>query len=399
MKNELRLLKFDSVYPPEVLHRKQAEQLPYLSRLGYEEYYRWLMEQRFGFSDFLTHYMNEAGWVAREVIWVDDLLFAKLPVTYRPSFATRLREKVKHFASMSISDLLTLKYRTRKNRLRRERQLENYIRSFKPDVLFIREPCLVKGDFWDRFRNRCLLTGFIGCTTTDIWGWNAHRLDVILTLTDEYNEMFKAEGLESHLFSYGVDERLAAEVVDSTKKHDCSFVGYLGVPDQRVKTKLLERVAQSVDFKWWGVMGPEIGENSALRKTWQGSAAGIDMFRIYREAKIVVNEYPEIARGKNVNIRTMEVLNVGTFLLTRAASNIEWLEKAGALVTFSSEDDCLGKIKKYLADEAAREKIAAQGQRTALEHFNYRDVASRTMEIIGDAWERKQSKLKGWGSR
>jgi hypothetical protein len=222
---------------------------------------------------------------------------------------------------------------------------------------------------------------------------------VILTLTDEYNEMFKAEGLESHLFSYGVDERLAAEVVDSTKKHDCSFVGYLGVPDQRVKTKLLERVAQSVDFKWWGVMGPEIGENSALRKTWQGSAAGIDMFRIYREAKIVVNEYPEIARGKNVNIRTMEVLNVGTFLLTRVASNIEWLEKAGALVTFSSEDDCLGKIKKYLADEAAREKIAAQGQRTALEHFNYRDVASRTMEIIGDAWERKQSKLKGWGSR
>ncbi|MEX1049610.1 MAG: glycosyltransferase [Akkermansiaceae bacterium] len=399
MKKSLRLLKFDSVYPPEFLHRRQAEQRSRLAGLGYEEYYRWLMEQRFGLSDFLTYYMNEAGWSAREVLWVDDLLFAKLPVTYWPSFAARLREKVKQLASTSISELVTLKYRTRRNRLRRERQLENYIRSFKPDVLFIREPSHIKGQFWDRFRERCLLVACVGCNTLDPWEWNAHRYDVIFTLTDEYNDFFRAEGHESHLFSYGVDERVVKEVAGSAEKYDCAFVGYLGTPDQRAKTKLLERVAQNVDFKWWGVKGPELGEDSALRKTWQGSAAGIDMFRIYKEAKIVVNEYPEIAMGKNVNIRTMEVLNVGTFLLTRAASNIEWLEKAGALVTFNSEDDCLAKIKRFLADDSAREKIATQGQRTALEHFNYRDIAGRTMEIICAAWEKKRSKLKDWESR
>jgi spore maturation protein CgeB len=161
----------------------------------------------------------------------------------------------------------------------------------------------------------------------------------------------------------------------------------------------MEFIAQHVDFKWWGIRGPEIDESSALYRTYQGPVAGIEMFRIYKQSKIVVNEYPEMAVSKNVNMRTMEVMNVGSFLLTRVASNIEWLEKAGALVTFNSPEDCLKKIKHYLADDAAREKIAAQGLRTALENFNYRDITRGVMEIIAAAHEKRRSKLKPWSAR
>ena len=87
---------------------------------------------------------------------------------------------------------------------------------------------------------------------------------------------------------------------------------------------------------------------------------------------------------------------MGSFLLTRAASNIEWLEKAGALVTFNSPEDCLSKIKHYLSHEEAREKIAAQGLQTALEHFNYRDITRRVMDVISVAYEKKRSRLKPW---
>jgi spore maturation protein CgeB len=161
----------------------------------------------------------------------------------------------------------------------------------------------------------------------------------------------------------------------------------------------MEFIAQHVDFKWWGIKGPEIDGQSALHDCWQGPVAGLDMFRIYKESKIVVNEYPEMAMSKNVNMRTMEVLNVGSFLLTRAASNIEWMEKAGALVTFNSPEDCLKKIKHYLADEGAREKIAAQGLQTALEHFNYRDITRGVMEVIGAAYQKKRDRLKPWSAR
>lgn len=396
----LRLLKFDSVHPYSVLKRMQEEQRDRLLALDYEEYYRWLMSQRWGMSDFLTFYMNEAGWVAKEVVPVDDMLLSKMALAKeRSSVSSLLYQYFRSLARAPAKDVLTLRaFKSDQHKVRAKR-IERYIRTFKPDVLFIREPCHTDGRLWDRFREQCLIVSFMGCTTLDPWNWNTHRNDLIFTLTDEYRNFFDAEGVESHLFSYGVDERLATEVGDATKKCDCTFVGYLGVLDQRVKTKLMEFIAQNVDFKWWGIRGPEIDENSALYKTWQGPVAGIDMFRIYKQSRIVVNEYPEMAVSKNVNMRTMEVLNVGSFLLTRAASNIEWLEEAGALVTFRSPEDCLNKIKHYLADDAAREKIAAQGLRTALEHFNYRDITRGVMEVISAAYDKKRSKLKPWSVR
>jgi hypothetical protein len=396
MKNSLRLLKFDSVYPFDFLLRKQAAELEYLSGLCYEEYYDWLMGQRLNFSDFLTCYMNEAGWQAREVISLDDLLLRKLPVTFRPSLAARMFETAHRIISYSILDLANFKILRQQRRLRREYRLANYIRSFQPDVLCVREPSQMKGSFWDRFRERCLIVGFIGCATFDAWEFDARRHDLIFSLTEEYKNFFSAEDIDSYLFSYGVDERLVTELGDAPKEYDCTFVGYLGIPSQRTKTALMEFIAQHVDFKWWGVRGPEISENSALHRSYQGPVAGIEMFRIYKQSKTVVNEYPEIAASKNVNMRTMEVLNVGSFLLTRAASNIEWLEKAGALVTFNSPEDCLKKLRHYLADDAAREKIAAHGLRTALKHFNYRDIARGVMEVISSAYEKKRSKLKPW---
>lgn len=398
-KKNLRLLKFDSVYPFETLQRKQEGQRQQLLGLSYEEYYEWLMAQRMGFSDFLTYYMNEAGWTAREVLSLDEILLKKLPVTARPKLGKEIYEILKHIGTSSLQNLLTFRTLVKDEKKNREKKLEDYIRSFQPDVLFIREPSHTDGKFWDRFRENCLIVAFMGCTTLDPWNWNTHRHDLIFTLTEEYLNFFRAEGVESHLFSYGIDERLANEVAHSEKKYECAFVGWLGTVDQRAKTKLLEAVAQSVDFKWWGPKGPELGAFPALNRTWQGTVAGLEMFQIYKQAKVVVNEYPEMAVSKNVNMRTMEVLNVGSFLLTRAATNIEWLEKEGALVTFSSHEDCLAKLRQYLADEKTREKIAAQGLRTALKHFNYRDTTRGVMNVITAAYEKKRSKLKGWSAR
>jgi hypothetical protein len=401
MKDKLRLLNFTSIYPFEFLLRRQHEQRDHLLGLNYEEYYEWLISQRLGFSDFLTYYMNEAGWQAREVVAPDKMLLRKLPVPSRPGLAYDVGALLKRLVSSSLKDIAALRPFHREVFIfaHRWELLHRYIDAYQPDVVFVREPSHVIGRFWERYRDRCLVVASMGCLTADPWNWRANRYDLIFTLTEEYRDFFNVEGIESHLFNYGVDERVVAEVGDAPKKYDCTFVGYLGIPDQKVKTKLMEFIAQYVDFKWWGVRGPEIDENSALYRTYQGPVAGIEMFRIYKESKIVVNEYPEMAVSRNVNMRTMEVLNVGSFLLTRAASNIEWMETAGALVTFNSPDDCLKKIKHYLADEGAREKIAAQGLQTALEHFNYRDITRGLMEVIAAAYEKKRSRLKPWPAR
>jgi spore maturation protein CgeB len=110
------------------------------------------------------------------------------------------------------------------------------------------------------------------------------------------------------------------------------------------------------------------------------------MYRIYKQSKIVVNDYVNTAMGNNVNMRTKEVLSVGSFLLTRYAQNISVLEKQNVCVTFKDEDECLQKINYYLLFENESEQIAETGLSFALKNYNYSQVIKKLMEAIEPAY-------------
>jgi hypothetical protein len=399
MAKSLRLLKFDTAHPEGYLQHLQRQCAAELAPMDYEEYYRWLMGLRVGMSDFLTHPMNQAGWVTREFLPKDRLLMRKLAESGEVKgigLSGRFRFGAQHALSLSLLDIVCLRWGRRRDLERRYWFMRRYIESYKPDVIFVREPAHIDGEFFDRFRDRCALVALIGCNTNHAQHWDPHRYDAVFTLTGEYHRFFKIQGLNSHIFDYGVDERVISEVSGLPKKFDCTFVGFLGQATQSRKSELLERVAAAVDFKWWGVKGPDMGKYPALERSWQGETAGLEMFQIYRQSKIVLNDYVDMAGGTNVNIRTKEVLGVGSMLLTREATNITHLEQEGALVIFKNADDCVSKLRHYLADETSREDIASKGLATALKKFNYRDSACQVMDVIADAHDRKKIRLKPW---
>ena len=104
----------------------------------------------------------------------------------------------------------------------------------------------------------------------------------------------------------------------------------------------------------------------------------------------IVNDYVDMAVGVNVNMRTKEVMGVGSMLLTRRAANIEALEQASALATFRDTYECLAKIRHYLQYEDEREAIAARGLEVALQDFNYRDISRKVMAALEKAVKAKQ---------
>jgi hypothetical protein len=399
MISPLRFLKVDSAHPHEYLVRKQKADESRLRALGYEEYYRWVMGLRLGLSDYLTLPLNEVGWTAREFSAKDPILLSLLAKEGHINgvgAAARARLKLKHFLSLSLSDTIALRWCRGYELQRRYWLITRYIETFQPDVLFIREPCNIDGEFFDQFRDRCLLVSFIGCNTNHPQHWNAHRNDVIFTLTDEYINFYKAQGIETHRFEYGVDARIHEELKGWPKKYGCTFVGYLGQSHQSRKTEFLESLARRADFRWWGVKGADLHKYPALERTWQGEAAGIDMLRIYRQSKIVLNDYADFHLGAGVNMRSTEVLGVGTCLLARSSPNLARLEELQAVATFKDVDDCVAKIQQLLSDDGAREKIAAKGLEVALRDFNYRDIVRRMMEVIAEAHQRKRPRLRGW---
>ena len=128
--------------------------------------------------------------------------------------------------------------------------------------------------------------------------------------------------------------------------------------------------------------GLELAKYPALERTWQGETAGIDMLRLYKQSRVVLNDYVDMAAGTDVNMRAKEVMSVGSMLLTRRAVIIGGLEREGALVTFGDAEECVAKSRHYLANDAEREVVAAKGLRIALRDFNYRDISAKMRQVL-----------------
>lgn len=393
---KLKLLKFDSVHPAARLEEQQASAGEAIRKMDYPEYYRWLMGRRNNLSDYLTHPMNEAGWEARELVPVDDLLLTKLEEAGESPQGSVGRRIFRHAAGLSLGQIARLQWAHGYANRKREERIRNYLEAYRPDVIFIREPSHMDGRFFDAFRERCLVVGMIACQTNHAWNWDAHRHDLIFTFTEEYRRFFEAQGIPSRILQLGVDERVIREVGDLPKTHEVTFVGYLGQPHQKMKTELFARVAQEVKLRWWGPKGEEIGRYPALAAAWQGMTGGLEMLKIYRQSKIVLNDYPDFMQGQSNNMRNMEAFSVGSFLLTRHAENIAGLEKEGALATFRDAGECVSKVRYFLEKEEERERIAKKGAEVARERFNYRTIVRGMMEAMEEAYESKKPRMKGW---
>lgn len=391
---KLKILKFDTIHPPMYLVEKQKEAAEVIRSMNYHQYYHWLMALRNNTSDSFTHYMNQAGWEAREFVTCDDLFLNKLERAGEFRFGTddRLRTVVSHAAAWCLGDVARLRLGGDLARQVKYARIRSYIEAFRPDVLFLREPSHIDGRFFDQFRDKCLIVSLVACNTSYVWNWNIHRNDVIFTATAVYRDFFRAQNIRSEVIPFGVDERVVREIGDLPKGYDCTFVGNLGVGHQRSKTEFFNELAGRVDFKWWGPWAEGLKAYPALVRARQGRASGLDMLRIYKKSRIVINEYPDFMKGEANNMRNAEVFTAGSLLLTRDAPGLAALVEARALSTYTDLDDCLAKIRFYLANETEREDTARRGLETALQRFNYRAIVGEMMGTMEAAFRERRKK-------
>jgi spore maturation protein CgeB len=212
---------------------------------------------------------------------------------------------------------------------------------------------------------------------------------VLFSLTGEYQQFFKVQGIPSYNFSYGVDERIAHQLSDiKEKKFDVTFVGLLGSAVQTGKTRLMESIAAKFRFNWWGPRNVDGKEYPSLHRSYMGKTSGIEMLTIYRQSKIVVNDYVDTANGTAVNLRLYEVLNTGSFLLTRAAENLK-RQFGDVLSTFSSDEECIEKIAWHLQHDATREERASVAAEYAMQNYSYKDTLKHTATLLRKHYEEK----------
>ena len=360
-----RLLKFDIVHPADYLARKQAEHGG-LERMSLAEYRDWLIALRSNYSDFYTHWLNETGkWVAEEFFLMDDLFLAKAA---RELFGASTGARR---AAAQVTGRIG-------RRPWRETVIAAYIERFAPDAVFARSNPL-PSRFWREFDALAIAR----LSARLPWNWHPEDFDLLFVDDPVFRAFFEQHGVPTIMNAQGFDPRIVDELAPRNRRFGTVFVGGMGHANFSRRTRLLTELAQHVPFDLWGYWWDETGPRSsiesvpALAERFRGSTSGLEMYQIFKDADVVLNDYVDLDERSNTgyNQRMFEVMGAGGFLLTREASNLATDFPSDIFATFDTAADCRDKIAYFTRNTSERDEIAQAGQRHVLAHFDMRDIA------------------------
>lgn len=360
----LKLLKFDIIHPAGYLEQKKQE-WDDLEDLSSAEYRQRLISLRSNYSDFYTYYLNDLGWEAEEFFLLDDTFLSKLA---KELFGLRYPvEKAKN----------TFWSKVRPHRWGwAHRIIKAYIKEYKPDVLFARSQPIASS-YWQQYRKQCLLVARLSARLPR--NWHPDDWDLIYTDIDTFKQFFEAHDTPAIINRQGFDPRILNELKHGPAKHDVVFVGGMGTQNFSIRTHFFEQIAAQTDFKWWGYWWEYGGWGSMddfpnLKRTFQGPISGLEMYQLYYDSKIVLNDYVDTAQNVGFNQRMFETMGVGAFMLTRKAKNFKDQFPDDIFATFENAEDCLDKIIHYIQREEERQAIGENARKYIVEHYNYADI-------------------------
>lgn len=175
---------------------------------------------------------------------------------------------------------------------------------------------------------------------------------------------------------------------DKDRNREVSFVG---TPyDDRAAT--LNKLSQSGEFQV---------AISGNQRSWQRALPPEAFARLYREGELFQQQYREAIWRSKINLsfltrsnqdefvhKSFEIAACGGFLLAeRSEGHLQRFREDEEAVFFSSFDECLQKIRRYLNDQPARARIAAAGQSRAHRDGYHNDhqvslILQRATEIV-----------------
>ena len=366
---KLKLIKFDIIHPTEYLDQKKAEwtDLATLSQAAYRDR---LIRLRSNYSDFYTYHLNQTGdWEAEEFFLMDDTFLQK---TARELFGSSrsARKQLNRAKNMLRVN----------NQPWRDYVIRAYLEQQQPDVIFVRSQPLPSA-FWKPYRPTTLLVSRLSARLP--YAWHPNHWDIVYTDQPDFKKFFELHGVKTIINDQGFDARIAAELVEREKQHEVIFVGGLGTQNFWQRTSFMDAMAPQLPFKWWGYWwqyggdGRQMADFPALHQTYQGFTSGLEMFQLYKDSKIVLNDYVDTANGIGFNQRMFEVMGCGAFMLTRQAPNFKGLFPNGIFATYTDQKDLLDKVAYYLKHDQEREEIARCAQKFVTQRYDYQDITQR----------------------
>lgn len=386
----MRLMRICTAYEPFI--RQFYAERPGMDARPYDEQYRTLSAEPFGWCDLWTRYVGPLGYECFEPI-----------ANASPAQAQWAREHGVAFDPHNYIFPITMA------------QIEH----FKPDVLVSNDYASFSYDFLTEARRRVpgirVMVGWCGAPYVDEKVFRAY--DLMLTNLRAHVASFRAMGVPVEYMHHGFDVGVLDKIdTRRARCHDFTFLGSVvkrpGFHNERERLllKLLERTPLQI-FADVPVRakGPTLKRRVglALARTLKAVPGGgrvlarvpklrqfrdepvprateLDlglpileaarppvfgraMFQTLRDSRLTLNTHIDIAKDNASNMRLFEATGVGTCMLTERQSDLsEIFEPDREVVTYSSHEECVEKAVWLLEHDKEREEIGLAGQRRVM---------------------------------
>ena len=374
--------------------------------LSYDEQYKKVMYDSFGWADFFQTNLSKLGVDAYEIIYN----------------ATSLQKAWarEHSVSLDGKELLI-----------------EQLKEIKPDVVFFQDSDVFNGAWIDYIREKVpsikLVIGWCCNPYTENHLELFKNFDFMITCSPAFNIKFKEYGLRSYQLSHAFEKSILQKIKSSETKinSDFLFIGNLiqSGDFHNFRTSLIESLLKSdINFKLYSKLvivnpfllfsqksayifskfliamgGEKIVMNNQLlkkvailneiprksnysdrlKKVAEPTVFGLDMFNALSNSKICLNIHGGVTGDCAVNMRLFEVTGVGSCLITDWKKNLnELFEIDKEVVSFKTADECIEKVKWLLDHPIEMEHIAKAGQQRTLKDHTFEKRAQQLDEVI-----------------
>ncbi len=260
----------------------------------------------------------------------------------------------------------------------------------KPDIIYTTDVTTLDSRALARLHHRPrVIAGWRGFPF--VAGANLSSYDLILTSFDRIFTEARALGAKAvERFHPGFAEDSPVASAARIQEFDVVFSGSVtGHHTRRIALlNLLAEMSRAEGFSF-GLFMPDAGMLSPLAQSLNRPARwGNDMLRTLRNAGMVINIDIDDFGNQPPNMRLIEATGAGAFLLTPEHPDLAAFFEPGVEVeTFRTPQELVAKIRYYLKDPAARQKIADAGQARCLKDHSlaqrtpwFRNIMLRALE-------------------
>jgi cephalosporin hydroxylase len=272
--------------------------------------------------------------------------------------------------------------------------LRAQINYYKPDIFYTLNPLEFDSKFLNSVTHKPNLV--VGWRAADIPAdvdWD--RFDLILSHLSVCRNLAEKHGAKNaDFFHPAVSEEIGKRVAEEKKLYDVVFTGqWSGIHKERNQIiSYLVELSNKFGFSLGLFLSADprdLPPHVAAKN--QGARWGLEMYKVLRQGRIIINAEVDMAKGDAGNLRFFETVTCGSFLLTQQQNNVSYYFEPGSEIeTFSSYAELESKISFYLKHSELREKIAINGHKKALETMSLPIMANKLDKIFKNYLNKKR---------